>query len=137
MSNLEQVTERSVHVCLSRKDEEVVKTMRCPSCKRSRALFYGWRQDWYGWHLTCCDCGEQFADGEWLERPWCPGWREQNILKALFCIGEMNHQVTEKGKHRHKYIKVVVDYDRGGAKSEKVCVICHPIFKPTKENGSG
>ena len=78
-----------VHVCWSRKDMEHVTYRKCPSCERENAKFYGWQQAWYGWHLTCTECGEQFADGEWLERPWHPGWREENILKALLAIDEM------------------------------------------------
>ena len=94
-----------LHICMSRKDEERVSFQRCPSCKRKKAQFYGWFQEWYGWALTCTECGEKFADGEWLERPWCPGWREQNILNALYDIGEMkngnpNKQSSEKEEGR-------------------------------------
>lgn len=82
----------SIHILRGRKDMEEVKTMKCPSCERAEAQFYGWFQEWYGWHLTCLECGEQFADGEWLERPWCAGWREHNILKALLAIDEIPQQ---------------------------------------------
>lgn len=78
-----------IHICFSRKDEESVKVRKCPSCEREDAQFYGWFQEWYGWNMTCTECGEQFADGEWLERPWRPGWREENILEALMAIDEM------------------------------------------------
>ena len=86
-----------IHICWSRKDEERIIFMRCPSCRRQNAKFYGWRQDWYGWTITCTECGEMFADGEWLERPWSPGWREENILKALLAIDEMGMTpITER-----------------------------------------
>ena len=85
-----------VHVCFSRKDDERVGFRRCPSCKRPKAQFYSWFQEWYGWHTTCCECGERFADGEWLDRPWLPGWREKNILKALLAIDEMPHPIRRE-----------------------------------------
>lgn len=78
-----------IHICRGSKDEERVSYMKCPSCKREHAQFYGWRQDWYGWTITCTECGEKFSDGEWLERPWKAGWREENILKALECIDNL------------------------------------------------
>ena len=76
----------TLHICRGHKDMEDVRVMKCPSCLREDAQFYGWFQEWYGWHLTCTECGEQFADGERLDRPWSPGWREINILKALLAI---------------------------------------------------
>ena len=69
--------------------------MRCPSCKRKKAQFYGWFQEWYGWTLTCLECGEMFADGEWLDRPWEPGWREENILRALLDVDEMESKAVQ------------------------------------------
>lgn len=54
-------------------------------------MFYGWFQEWYGWHIACTECGEQWNDGEWCERPWKPGWREENILRALLSIDEMKN----------------------------------------------
>lgn len=83
-----------IHICYSRKDMEEVWVMRCPSCKRRKAKFYGWFQEWYGWHNTCLECGEQFADGKWLERPWCPGWREENILKSFLAIDDMKSKLS-------------------------------------------
>lgn len=81
-----------IHILRSRKDMEDVFVMKCPSCERQEAQFYGWCQEYYGWYLTCTECGEQFADGEWLERPFYPGWREENILKALLAIDEIKEK---------------------------------------------
>lgn len=53
----------------------------CPTCK-SRRKFFGWFQDWYGWHITCLKCGDQWQDGERLERPFMPKWRQKSIESA-------------------------------------------------------
>lgn len=58
-----------LHICYSRKDGEARRVMFCPTCKRRRR-FYGWFQEWYGWTITCCHCGDKWADGERLERPF-------------------------------------------------------------------
>jgi len=91
-----------IHICYSRKDIEDVFVQKCPSCERENAQFYAWAQEWYGWHLTCLECGEQFADGEWLERPWSPGWREKNILKAFLAIDEMKSPKEPLHMNPHK-----------------------------------
>lgn len=49
--------------------------------KRSRwmlCLFDPWR----GWRQTCLRCGEQYGDGEQLQRPFKPRWRQENIQRA-------------------------------------------------------
>lgn len=53
----------------------------CPSCT-FRATHLGWFQEWYGWHITCLNCGESWQDGEWCPRPFEPKWREKNIAAA-------------------------------------------------------
>lgn len=61
----------------------------CPTCERQRRAF-GFLQEWYGWHLTCAGCGDQWQDGEMVGRPFAPGWRRQNIeyaRKRLAAIG--------------------------------------------------
>lgn len=55
--------------------------LHCPNCER-RTWFVAWFQEWYGWHNTCLNCGDQWQDGEMLERPFMPGWRKQNIEAA-------------------------------------------------------
>lgn len=58
-----------------------VTISKCPTCKKKRQ-FFNWFQEWYGWHSTCTGCGEQWADGEMIERPFQRGWRELNIEGA-------------------------------------------------------
>lgn len=69
------------HICWSRKDDQAISRLACPTCKR-RTFFYQWFQEWYGWHSTCLKCGDQWADGEMCERPFKPRWRKENIAAA-------------------------------------------------------
>jgi hypothetical protein len=40
-------------------------------------------QEWYGTMWTCLACGDQWADGELLERPFMRGWRWRNVRHYL------------------------------------------------------
>jgi hypothetical protein len=76
-----QNAEHTLHICapsvtLAKKYRRV-----CPNCK-TRRTFVGFFYDWYGWTVTCLGCGDQWQDGEWMERPFCPGWRKQRIQTA-------------------------------------------------------
>ena len=53
----------------------------CPICK-VRSVFLSWFTDWYGWDSVCLRCGDQWADGELLPRPFARGWRQSNIEHA-------------------------------------------------------
>lgn len=53
----------------------------CPNCNR-RTFFAGWFQVWYGWHETCLKCGDRWQDGEALQRPFMPRWRQESIEGA-------------------------------------------------------
>lgn len=53
----------------------------CPTCKRLRRMACKF-QEWYGAAVTCAGCGEQWTDGEMLDRPFAPGWRKKNIEQA-------------------------------------------------------
>lgn len=53
----------------------------CPTCERQRRML-GAYQDWYGITWTCAGCGDQWQDGERLERQFSPSWRQRNILYA-------------------------------------------------------
>lgn len=53
----------------------------CPVCHR-RSVILSWFTDWYGWDSTCLRCGDMWADGELLERPFARGWRKRNIEAA-------------------------------------------------------
>jgi len=53
----------------------------CFNCKVNRrclSLF----QEWYGWTITCLTCGDSWADGEVLERPFQRGWRKEAVARA-------------------------------------------------------
>jgi hypothetical protein len=71
----------NVHISWARKDAEHRGIRFCPTERRRRRV-YGWYQDWYGWMDTCLGCGEQWGDGEQLERPFRPRWRADNIAEA-------------------------------------------------------
>jgi hypothetical protein len=53
----------------------------CPTCERPRRML-GAHAEWYGTTWTCVGCGDRWQDGERLERPFCQGWRRQNIEHA-------------------------------------------------------
>jgi hypothetical protein len=57
-------------------------TAYCPTCERDRRMFSLY-YEWYGALTTCAGCGEQWSDGERLERPFCPGWRRRNAARAI------------------------------------------------------
>lgn len=53
----------------------------CPVCEHRRrhviALFV-----WYAAHITCCACGDSWADGERMPRPFRRGWRCEAVRQA-------------------------------------------------------
>jgi hypothetical protein len=71
----------SLHISFSYVDAERRGCRFCPTEGQVRRM-YGWFQDWYGWTVTCLGCGEQWGDGEQLERPFRPRWRRDNIAEA-------------------------------------------------------
>ena len=70
-----------VHILWSRVDAIEKRRKYCSNCD-ARRTFVMWFQEWYGWHVTCLGCGEQWQDGERLDRPFERGWRQQNIETA-------------------------------------------------------
>lgn len=59
--------------------------MRCPGrCAGARRrVVSSWPSSpYYGPHFTCCHCGDQWGDGELMERPFRPGWRDENTARA-------------------------------------------------------
>ena len=75
-------------VCIPTITKQITHFSKCPTCKKRRK-FYGWFQEYYGWHMTCLSCGDQWQDGEMLERPFMPGWRKKNIEYARRKIKEI------------------------------------------------
>ena len=71
----------SIVVCAPRIVESKKWRRICPSCT-FRATTVGFFAEWYGWHVICLHCGEEWQDGEWGERPFAPGWRQRNIEAA-------------------------------------------------------
>lgn len=53
----------------------------CPTCK-TRRRFIGADALWYGTTWTCCRCGDSWADGERMERPFARGWRAEATRRA-------------------------------------------------------
>lgn len=76
-----------LHVCRTRVDSCRKVIQICWNCKKRRAM-WGWFQEWYGWHITCLSCGEQWQDGEHVPRPFMPKWREENIKHARKMMAE-------------------------------------------------
>ena len=89
----------NVHINFARKDKENVSILKCHNCHK-RCRFYGWFQEWYGWHITCTGCGEQWADGEWLERPFRPRWRRDNIEQAKKSIKEYYDAINHHNRFK-------------------------------------
>ena len=54
----------------------------CPVCGYAVGLV-GAYQEWYGTTMTCLACGDEWADGEILERPFMRGWRWKNVRRVL------------------------------------------------------
>ncbi len=71
----------TLHVLWSRKDQTYRRIVKCPT-EGKRRRWVGWSQEWYAAIWTCCGCGDSFSDGERMERPFRPGWRQQAIAKA-------------------------------------------------------
>lgn len=68
-------------ICRPTVQSRRVKVMACPTCgKRRRMLCCDY--EWYGWHVTCLTCGEEWQDGEMMPRPFMPGWRRKNVEAA-------------------------------------------------------
>lgn len=70
-----------LHINWTRFSEVFCRVNHCPTCERQRRMLAQF-QEWYGTTWTCAGCGEQWSDGEMHERPFCPGWRRENIEYA-------------------------------------------------------
>ena len=49
----------------------------CPTCGRRRRMA-GLMAAWYPTVLGCTACGDAWAEGERMERPFAPGWRRRH-----------------------------------------------------------
>ena len=70
-----------IHVCWTNYSIQEVRTMDCYTCGTIQRMLCQF-QDWYGWTITCLTCGEQWQDGERVERPFMRGWRKLAIEAA-------------------------------------------------------
>ncbi len=64
------------------KGEHFAAVNDCPTCERPRRMI-GWHVEWYGTTWTCAGCGDKWADGERIERPFAPGWRRERIEHTI------------------------------------------------------
>lgn len=53
----------------------------CPTCRCNRR-FAGLLYVWYDATWTCCHCGDSWAGGERMQRPFLKGWRRRAIEQA-------------------------------------------------------
>lgn len=67
----------AIHISYGRQDAARNDVSYCPTCKRAQ-VFWSWFEEWYGWHITCSNCGDAWQDGEMCPRPYfCGPWREK------------------------------------------------------------
>ena len=71
-----------IHINVPRYESVIIRRLECMGCGYKDRLFVTTMEEWYGQRGTCLRCGEQFADGEWLARPFMRGWRKKNIENA-------------------------------------------------------
>jgi len=75
------MTEGAIHIYAPKTARWELKRRKCPVCLKRANILYEF-YEWYGWHVTCLRCGDQWEDGELLSRPFRPGWRKENIARA-------------------------------------------------------
>lgn len=71
----------TLHIHAPQPTERSLHRLSCPTCER-KTFMVSFFTEWYGWHSTCLKCGDQWEDGEMLERPFAPRWRKQSIEHA-------------------------------------------------------
>ncbi|MCW2899777.1 MAG: hypothetical protein JWO67_2042 [Streptosporangiaceae bacterium] len=59
----------------------VRRVTHCPTCEQDRR-FSGEAAFWYSPIWTCLGCGDAWGDGERMERPFKPRWRQENRRRA-------------------------------------------------------
>jgi len=75
------MTEPSLHICRAVATRKWFQRGHCPTCGKVR-WFMRVHEEWYGVRETCLKCGEQWGEGEMLERPFAPRWRKKNVEMA-------------------------------------------------------
>jgi len=69
-------------ICRPRYAEVRLIRATCECSTRRRRWMVARFSLWYSYYMTCLRCGEQYGDGEQLERPFRRGWRRENIRAA-------------------------------------------------------
>ena len=59
----------------------------CPTCRCETDFLTAFGGPYYGDILTCIECGDAWSDGERLERPFRPRWRQDAIARATEHFG--------------------------------------------------
>lgn len=80
-----------IHINYVRYSEEFCQLNHCPTCERQRRML-GQFQEWYGTTWTCAGCGEMWTDSERHEREFRPGWRRDNVKRAVKRLTELGFQ---------------------------------------------
>lgn len=75
------MSEVPVQICAARYDDERVEALPCPTCQSDQEFLCQF-EAWYGWTLTCLNCGDRWTDGELCPRPFQPRWRELRLMNA-------------------------------------------------------
>lgn len=70
-----------IHVCFAHYSEEKVEKINCPNCKSDQDFLCQF-EEWYGWTITCLNCGDRWQDGELCLRPFQRNWREERKINA-------------------------------------------------------
>lgn len=75
----------NIHINIPRIEEIKLKRHDCPTCEKNRFMVV-YFEEWYGATNTCLKCGEQWSGGEQRPRPFCRGWRKDNVkrIKELY-----------------------------------------------------
>lgn len=68
-------------ICCPTVTHHEIRAMKCPCCGGyANVLIECW--EWYAAQATCLLCGDAWSDGERMERPFAPRWREERIASA-------------------------------------------------------
>jgi len=87
----------TLHILWTNYTRTKLPVLWCPTCQKRRRMLAQF-QDWYGWYTTCLSCGDQWNDGEMLERPFAPRWRSKNTQEAkeTWAIYKVTRQEAKK-----------------------------------------
>ena len=82
------------------------KMLRCFNCEQVRRCVVTQAGVWYSATATCCHCGDSWADGEALERPFARGWRKKAVAKA-------RKQWDESAAYDKRIVRAMLDRESG------------------------